>query len=233
MVLSALTAGLFTWGVTTLGALTVLTPFPPRGKITAALSGFGGGVMLASLFFSLLLPAIERSGGWLWPALGTLAGGAAVFLFERFFPQADTGLLSALSVTLHNFPEGMAVGVAFAAPGGEAAAVALAIGIGVQNFPEGAAVALPLHARGLSRGRAFLLGSLSGAIEPLGALLGVCAAQLSALTLPFLLAFSAGAMLCVTVGDLLPEAYAQSRGAAALGLLPGFLLMTILDVALG
>ena len=236
----------FTFLMTALGAATVF--FFARAvceRAQGALLGFAAGVMTAASVWSLILPAIEQTAAegrlppFLPAAAGIVLGSLLLALLDEFTRQrggervthSDFLLLSA--ITLHNIPEGMAVGLAFAlAADGEglAGAAALALGIGVQNFPEGAAVALPVYQAGKSKRRAFWTGVLSGAVEPLfGALVVLAAAGIHAL-MPWLLSFAAGAMLYVVAEELLPRAGGR-RGTC--GFLVGFLLMMILDVALG
>lgn len=236
----------FTFLMTALGAATVF--FFARAvceRAQGALLGFAAGVMTAASVWSLILPAIEQTAAegrlppFLPAAAGIVLGALLLALLDEFTRQrggervthSDFLLLSA--ITLHNIPEGMAVGLAFAlAADGEglAGAAALALGIGVQNFPEGAAVALPVYQSGKSKRRAFWTGVLSGAVEPLfGALVVLAAAGIHAL-MPWLLSFAAGAMLYVVAEELLPRAGGR-RGTC--GFLVGFLLMMILDVALG
>ena len=236
----------FTFLMTALGAATVF--FFSRAvceRAQGALLGFAAGVMTAASVWSLILPAIEQTAaeGRLPPVLpaaaGIVLGALLLALLDEFTRQrggervthSDFLLLSA--ITLHNIPEGMAVGLAFAlAADGEglAGAAALALGIGVQNFPEGAAVALPLYQSGQSKLRAFVTGVLSGAVEPLfGVLVVLAAARVHAL-MPWLLSFAAGAMLYVVAEELLPRAGSR-RGTC--GFLVGFLFMMVLDVALG
>ena len=248
-------AGLFTWGVTALGAALVwfTRHFSSRGM--DCMLGFGAGVMLASSFWSLLLPGLEQAealalNGWLTAALGILCGAAAVDLGGRVCRRLNQARHNGDSarrcqlligaITLHNIPEGMAVGVAFGAlaGGGGAAALGgacmLALGIGLQNFPEGAAVSLPLRREGMSRGRAFFFGQLSGFVEPVSAVLGAVLAATLRQALPFLLCFAAGAMLWVILTEMVPESQSSSaRVPAAWWTLGGFCLMTVLDVALG
>ena len=240
----------FTFLMTALGAATVF--FFARKvceRAQGALLGFAAGVMMAASVWSLILPAIEQTEAegrlppfiilaWLFLTAGIVLGALTLFLLDELVRRRGGGevhsdflLLSA--ITLHNIPEGMAVGLAFAlAADGEslAGAFALALGIGVQNFPEGAAVALPVYQSGKSKRRAFWTGVLSGAVEPLfGALVVLAAAGIHAL-MPWLLSFAAGAMLYVVAEELLPRAGGR-RGTC--GFLVGFLLMMILDVALG
>ena len=236
----------FTFLMTALGAATVF--FFARAvceRAQGALLGFAAGVMTAASVWSLILPAIEQTAAegrlppFLPAAAGIVLGALLLALLDEFTRQrggervthSDFLLLSA--ITLHNIPEGMAVGLAFAlAADGEglAGAAALALGIGVQNFPEGAAVALPLYQSGQSKLRAFVTGVLSGAVEPLfGVLVVLAAARVHALT-PWLLSFAAGAMLYVVAEELLPRAGSR-RGTC--GFLVGFLFMMVLDVALG
>lgn len=217
----------------------------PGGRAEKAVSGFAAGIMSAAAVWSLILPAIERTEavgrlpGWLPAALGLLAGAAFLCLPEKLpLPglSRKSGAGSPLlftAITLHNIPEGMAVGLAFAlAEGAEglAAASALALGIGVQNLPEGAAVSLPLRQRGMSRGRAFAYGAAAGAVEPVFGLLAVLAAAWAQPLMPWLLSFAAGAMLFVSARELVPEA---SGPSGSLSYILGFALMMTLDVALG
>ena len=237
----ALAGTQFIFLMTTLGAALV---FFFAGEVELRfqhiLPGFAGGVMTAASVWSLLLPAIAQTAAesalpaWLPAAAGLLSGAgflAAVDAVQRGAAGRERMLFTA--VTLHNIPEGMAVGLAFAlAADGEglAAAAALAFGIGVQNFPEGAAVSLPLRQLGMGRGRAFLWGAASGAVEPVFGMLAVFAAAALHPVMPWLLGFSAGAMLYVTVHELAPEA---GSCGGAFGYLGGFALMMTLDVALG
>ena len=237
----ALAGTQFIFWMTALGAATVFLfrdELSPRKK--ALLLGFAGGVMTAASVWSLLLPAIDQAAAesalpaWLPAALGMALGACFLELADRLQRgAAGQERLLFTAITLHNIPEGMAVGLAFALLGeGEspAAAMALALGIGVQNFPEGAAVSLPMRQLGESKLRAFLWGAASGAVEPVFGLLAFLAAAALHPVMPWLLGFAAGAMLYVTARELLPEAEG-ARGA--LGYLGGFLLMMILDVALG
>lgn len=230
---------LFTWGVTAAGAALVFGVSNNDGQWMKLLLGFGVGVMIAASFWSLLAPAIEQSGSWLMPALGFAAGGTFILLADHCLSCSDlivnTGkrwnFLMVLAVTLHNIPEGMAIGVAFGADGGMTPWL-LALGIGLQNFPEGAAVALPLRKEGCTRVKSFMYGQASGFVEPVAGLLGVLAAQTLEICLPFLLSFAAGSMMAVVGGELMPEEN-EGRQLTICGLLIGFLLMMILDVALG
>ena len=234
----------FLFLMTTLGAATVFF-FAQEVCVRSqrAFLGFAAGVMTAASVWSLILPAMEQTAaeGRFPPVLPVSAGiffGAAFLmgldaLCERCGRKLGGNALLLTAITLHNIPEGMAVGLAFAlAADGEslAAAVALALGIGVQIFPEGAAVSLPLRQMGATRLRAFLTGMLSGAVEPLAGVLVVLAAAGAHALMPWLLSFAAGAMLCVTAGELLPRA--AGRGGTC-GFVGGFLLMMALDVALG
>lgn len=234
----ALVGTQFIFWMTVLGASLVFFFRDENPRFRAALPGFAGGVMTAASVWSLLLPAIEQSAqegalpAWIPAASGLLLGAGFLMAADALQRGAGEGLLFT-AITLHNIPEGMAVGLAFALAGdGErlAAALTLALGIGVQNFPEGAAVSLPLRMRGMGRGRAFLYGAASGAVEPLFGLLAVFAAALVHPAMPWLLSFSAGAMLYVTAHELCPEA----RGRiGAVAFILGFALMMSLDVALG
>ncbi|WP_456410313.1 ZIP family metal transporter [Oceanithermus sp.] len=261
----AFLAGLFTWGMTALGAATVfLKREMPRTWLDAML-GFAAGVMIAASVWSLLLPAIDlaESGGqpgWLPAAVGFLLGGGFLRLVDRYLPhlhlfepdEAAEGVsttwhrttLLIIAITLHNLPEGLAVGVAFGAAhvlgGGEqaaallAGAVTLAIGIGLQNLPEGAAVSMPLRREGLSPKRSFFFGQLSALVEPVGAVLGATAVLVVQPLLPYALAFAAGAMIFVVVEEIIPESQSSGNGdVATFGVMIGFALMMVLDVALG
>lgn len=222
--------------------------------------GFAAGVMIAASIWSLLIPAIEEATekgwpGWLPAAGGLILGAAFLILMDSFLPHLHLGetkpeglssswkrtTLLVFAVTLHNIPEGMAVGVSFALaaqnghdPAMYTAAMALAIGIGIQNFPEGAAISLPLRQEGLSTGKAFIFGSLSGLVELVFGVLTVLIAGFIQPLMPWLLAFAAGAMLYVVVEELIPEAHlGEHSNIGTLGVLAGFLIMMILDVALG
>ena len=236
----------FIFLMTSLGAASVLfcrEDTLPRSQ--TGMMGFAGGVMTAATVWSMLLPAIEQTRAegifpcWLPAAAGTAAGAAflcaldALILRLRRGGSAEKSSMLMTAITLHNIPEGMAVGLAFALSGGTdglTAAAALALGIGVQNIPEGAAVSLPLRRMGMSRGRAFSMGMLSGAVEPLFGMLTVMAVSGISRIMPWLLGFSAGAMLYVVVCELIPAAD-DRRGL--FWYVAGFLLMMILDVALG
>ena len=240
----------FTFLMTSLGAAAVFVfRGAVRPAVQRALLGFAAGVMTAASIWSLLLPAIEQSADRRWPVWLPAAAGLAlgvVFLaaLDAALPRLRArqrqlsaarrqDLLLITAITLHNIPEGMAVGLAFAlAYDGEALATAwaLAVGIGIQNFPEGAAVALPLLQEGERRGKAFLTGVLSGAVEPVFGVATVLAAALLRPLMPWLLSFAAGAMLYVVVEELVPQAH--SRGGTC-GFVLGFLVMMVLDVALG
>ena len=237
----------FIFLMTSLGAAMVfLFPGGMKLRFQAVMMGFAGGVMMAASVWSMLLPALEQAEElpmpcWVPAALGTLAGTvflaaldslAARRIKRSAVPAANDSLLMT-AITLHNIPEGMAVGLAFALAGnaeGLTAAIALALGIGVQNFPEGAAVSLPMRQLGLSRGRAFLMGVFSGAVEPVFGMLAVFAASGVHVLMPWLLSFSAGAMIYVVVCELIPAAKDRP---GLFGFMGGFLMMMLLDVALG
>ena len=243
----------FTFGMTTLGAATVFFfAGEPRPRFQRAMLGFAAGVMTAASVWSLLLPAIDQASesggplpGWLPAAAGMLTGVVFLAFLDSLLPRLrrrsasggddnwrqNTLLMTA--ITLHNVPEGMAVGLAFAlAAEGEnlAGATALALGIGIQNFPEGAAIALPLRQEGKTRLRAFLGGMLSGVVEPVFGILVVLLAAWAQPMMPWLLSFAAGAMLYVVVEELIPQAHSR---AGTCGFVTGFLIMMVLDVALG
>ncbi|MDR0585479.1 MAG: ZIP family metal transporter [Treponema sp.] len=262
VVIQALLACLFTWGLTALGAGTVFFfKTINRGALDGML-GFAAGVMIAASFWSLLSPAIamvsESSGvpRWLPAAAGFLLGGGFLRLADRLLPHLhiehntddaegiktswSRSVLLVLAITLHNIPEGLAVGVGFGAaaagiPGaGLAGAMALALGIGLQNFPEGAAVSIPLRRDGLSRLWSFWYGQLSGLVEPVAGVLGAALVFFIQPVMPYALSFAAGAMIFVAAEELIPEAYgAGNDHIATTGLMLGFTLMMILDVGLG
>ncbi len=238
----------FTFLMTTLGAATVFFFVgAPHPRSQRAMLGFAAGVMTAASVWSLLLPAIDQASswtipGWLPAAVGMLSGVVFLAALDSLLPHLrkirDSGAsrqnaLLMTAITLHNVPEGMAVGLAFAlAAQGEnlAGATALALGIGIQNFPEGAAISLPLRQEGQSRARAFWGGTLSGVVEPLFGILVVLASSWAQPLMPWLLSFAAGAMLYVVVEELVPQAHSR---AGTCGFVMGFLIMMVLDVALG
>lgn len=206
------------------------------------------GIMLASSFFSLLLPALETCGDFAYLILtgGFIAGGLLIVVTDLVIKKLSSSsgkvkrscAVMCVAVTVHNVPEGLAVGVAFGALSqgggvGAVAAIMLAVGIGIQNFPEGMCVAFPLRASGMSRSKSFLLGQLSGAVEILAGVIGALAVTFISGILPFALAFSAGAMLAVVCSELIPESFASDKLKATLGVVAGFALMMILDIAFG
>ena len=260
-VTQALLATLFTWLVTAAGAAPVLFVKRFNQKIMDGLLGMAAGVMIAASYWSLLAPAIEMSAGdWKPATIGFLLGGLCLYLIDKVLPHLHLGLdisqaegihtswhrsiLLVLAVTLHNIPEGLAVGVAFGAVAhaADAAAarelmfggIALAIGIGLQNFPEGLAVALPLRREGLGRFRAFMYGQASGIVEPVAGVLGAWLVLTMGALLPYGLAFAAGAMIFVVVEELIPESQREGyTDCATVGAMVGFAIMMVLDVALG
>lgn len=260
-ILLALAATLFTWGVTALGSAMVFFFKSINKLVLNVMLGFAAGVMIAASFWSLLAPAIdmaEESGtaGWIPAVVGFLAGGAFLFIVDKILPHVHMDLaidkaegiktpwqrsiLLVLAITLHNIPEGLAVGVAFGAlafnpdPAVLAGAVALAIGIGLQNFPEGAAVSIPLRREGFSRFKAFNYGQLSGIVEPVAGVLGAYLIVTVQPLLPYALAFAAGAMIFVVVEELIPESQTgHETDYSTVGAMIGFAVMMFLDVALG
>jgi ZIP family zinc transporter len=260
----ALLATLFTWAMTALGASLVFLFKSIQRDVLNAMLGFAAGVMIAASFWSLLEPAIKLAGegqppAWAVAAIGFLAGAGFLYLADKLLPHLHPGLersqaegvktgwrrsaLLVLAITLHNIPEGLAMGVAFGAAAAGlpsstlAGAAALAMGSGIQNFPEGAAVSISLRREGFSRFRAFLYGQASGLVEPLAAVLGAAAVLSVRSALPYALAFAAGAMIYVVVEELIPEAQQGEGGSrtdiATLGCMAGFAVMMALDVALG
>ena len=252
-------ATLFTWGVTALGASFVFLFRSMNRAFLDGMLGFTGGVMVAASFWSLLSPAIEMSEGEgfvkvIPAAIGFLLGALFIFGLDKVLPHLHINFkesegiktpwhrttLLALAITLHNIPEGLAVGVLF---GGVAAgipeasisgAVVLALGIGIQNFPEGIAIAVPLRRQGASRFKSFWYGQMSAIVEPIFAVLGAVAVTFFTPILPYALAFAAGAMIFVVVEEVIPETQLDKyTDIAALGFVGGFIIMMILDVALG
>ncbi len=260
-VVQALLATLFTWGLTALGAALVFTAREPNRKFFDATLGFAAGVMIAASFWSLLAPAIVMSEGgsvpsWVPATVGFLLGAAFLRGLDMVLPHVHLfepvehaegipttwrrSTLLVMAITLHNIPEGLAVGVAFGAvaAGLESAtlagAIALALGIGLQNFPEGMAVSMPLRREGISRGKAFWYGQLSGMVEPAAGVAGAALVLLARPILPYALAFAAGAMIFVVVEEVIPESQtAGNTHAATLGTMLGFAVMMTLDVGLG
>lgn len=260
-VLAALLATTFTWLVTAAGAALVFVFRDLSRKWLDGMLGFSGGVMMAASYWSLLAPSIELSKQlgyipWLMPALGFLTGSLFLFGMDRVIPHLHINFnkteaegiptdwrsttLLVLAITLHNIPEGLAVGVAFGAfaadiPGASlGAAIALAIGIGIQNFPEGIAISFPLRRKGVSKFRSFWFGQLSAFVEPFAGVAGALAVLYLQPILPFALAFAAGAMIFVVIEEVIPETQRDRyTDIAALGFIVGFVVMMILDVALG
>ncbi|MFC1787131.1 ZIP family metal transporter [Halobacteriota archaeon] len=260
-VILALLATSFTWAMTALGAATVFMTKDVSKKLLDWMLGFAGGVMIAASYWSLLAPAIEMSAGkdipvWFPALVGFLMGGIFLRGIDKILPHLHVGFpmeeaegikttfqrstLLTLAITLHNIPEGLAVGVAFGAVAAGfpaatlTAAIALAVGIGIQNFPEGLAVSMPLRRDGMSRFRSFWYGQLSAIVEPVAGVIGAAAVILIRPLLPYALSFAAGAMIFVVVEELIPE---SQRGGntdlATMGAMIGFAVMMVLDVAFG
>lgn len=260
-IILALGATLFTWAVTALGSSMVFFFKTINQKVLNSMLGFAAGVMIAASFWSLLQPAItmtEERGETSWvPALiGFLSGGVFLLIVDKILPHLHMGLkrsqaegiktswqrsiLLVLAITIHNIPEGLAVGVAFGAlaqnpdMGVLAGAMVLAFGIGLQNFPEGAAVSIPLRREGFSRLKAFNYGQLSGIVEPISGVLGAYLVLTITPILPYALAFAAGAMIFVVVEELIPESQTGNEtDYSTIGAMLGFAVMMTLDVALG
>ncbi len=260
-VLLALFATLFTWALTALGASMVFLFKSINKMVLNSMLGFAAGVMIAASFWSLLKPAIEMSEqngsiAWVPAVVGFLAGGAFLLLVDKLLPHLHMGLatnkaegiktswqrsvLLVLAITLHNIPEGLAVGVAFGALAYDPStsvlvgAMVLAFGIGIQNFPEGAAVSIPLRREGLSRTKSFNYGQLSGIVEPMAGVLGAYLVTMMNPLLPYALSFAAGAMIFVVVEELIPSSQTgQETDFSTIGAMLGFATMMLLDVALG
>jgi len=260
-VLQALLATCFTWAMTALGAAAVFTAKDISRKLLDVMLGFTGGVMIAASYWSLLAPAIEMSEGkdipaWVPAVVGFLLGGIFLRGVDKVLPHLHLGFpreeaeglktswhrstLLVLAITLHNIPEGLAVGVAFGAlaaglsAASLGAAIALAIGIGIQNFPEGLAVSMPLRREGMSRWKSFWYGQLSAIVEPIAGVIGAAAVIIAQPILPYALAFAAGAMIFVVIEEVIPEAQrGGNTDLATMGGMVGFAVMMVLDVALG
>ncbi|HYK73335.1 MAG TPA: ZIP family metal transporter [Pseudoneobacillus sp.] len=258
----ALLATIFTWGMTAIGAALVFTTKKVNQKLLDGMLGFAAGVMIAASFWSLLSPALEMSEGgpipkWIPAAVGFLLGGLFLMIIDKILPHLHPNspmneaegihpdnkrrsTLLVLAITLHNIPEGLAIGVAFGAvaAGFEsaslAAAVSLAIGIGIQNFPEGVAVSMPLRRDGMSRRKSFAYGQFSAMVEPIAAVIGVLAVTYMQAMLPYALSFAAGAMIFVVAEEVIPGSQENGNNdLASISLMIGFVVMMILDVALG
>ncbi len=253
-VCQGLIATLFTYTVTALGASLVFFFKSINQKLMDMMMGFAAGIMIAASFWSLLSPAIDLStslgsNAWLTAAIGFLFGGFFIIgsdvllsksqLFNENRSSSKRSILLNLAVTLHNIPEGLAVGVSFACvsiglPGTSLlSSIMLTIGIGLQNLPEGACVSIPLRRDGMSRRKSFLLGQASGLVEPIAGILGVLYAIKMRSALPIALTFSAGAMIAVVCSELIPESFKDNKTIASCGVLLGFVVMMVLDVALG
>ena len=260
-IIQALLGTAFTYAMTALGAAGVFLSKELNRKWLDAMMGFAAGVMIAASYFSLLAPAINMSGSlgvpvWMPAVVGFLAGGGFLLSVDKILPHLHPGeiqpegvksswqrsVLLVVAITLHNIPEGLAVGVAFGAAGAGidgstlSSAIALALGIGIQNFPEGMAVSMPLRGENISRKKAFMLGQLSGLVEPIAAVIGAWAVLAIRGLLPYALAFAAGAMIYVVAEELIPEAK-RSAGyhsdVPTISVMIGFAVMMLLDVALG
>jgi ZIP family zinc transporter len=247
--------------MTAAGAAVVFTAKDFSRRVLDAMLGFAAGVMIAASYWSLLAPAIEMSEGkavpsWVPAVSGFLIGGVFLRLVDRLLPHLHLGFLTGeaeglktnwrrstllvMAITLHNIPEGLAVGVAFGALAANlpatslGAAIALAIGIGIQNFPEGLAVSMPLRREGLSRRKSFWYGQLSGVVEPIAGVIGAATVIVAQPILPYALAFAAGAMIFVVIEELVPEAQrGGNTDLATMGGMVGFAVMMLLDVGLG
>lgn len=261
-IIQVICATAFTWGMTALGAALVFTTKKFNQKFLDSMLGFAGGVMIAASFWSLLSPALEMAEtrslpAWIPVAIGFILGGIFIASIDKLLPhlhpnapmsQAEgirpkkrkRSTLLVLAITLHNIPEGLAIGVSFGAvamgsPSASlAGALALAIGIGVQNIPEGVAVSMPLLRDGMSRRKSFMFGQFSGMVEPISAVIGFFAISFIEPLLPLALAFAAGAMIFVVAEEVIPSSQEEgNKDLAVMSLMIGFTVMMILDVALG
>lgn len=255
-------ATLFTWAMTALGAALVFTTKNFNQKLMDSMLGFAGGVMIAASFWSLLSPALdlaEENGSitWVPAAVGFMLGGIFLWGIDKILPhlhptspmseaegyqpkKKKRSTLLVLAITLHNIPEGLAVGVAFGAVAAEfpsasiTGAIVLALGIGIQNFPEGLAVSMPLRREGMSRRKSFMYGQFSGMVEPIAGIIGAMAVTFIQPLLPYALSFAAGAMIFVVAEEVIPDSQEEgNKDLAVMSLMIGFTIMMILDVALG
>lgn len=261
-VMQAFLATLFTWSVTAAGAALVFFTKAVNQKVMDSMLGFAAGVMIAASFWSLLAPGLEMAEylghiPWLTAVIGFMSGGIFMRLTDRILPHLHPGLsidksegvktswqrstLLVLAITLHNIPEGLAVGVAFGAVAAGlpsatiGGAMALAIGIGIQNFPEGTAVSMPLRREGMSKGKSFFIGQASALVEPIAGVIGALFVIKMQNILPYALCFAAGAMIFVVVEELIPESQSNYANIdlVTLATMTGFSVMMVLDVALG
>lgn len=259
-VMQAFLGTLFTWGMTALGASLVFFVRGTNQKFLDSMLAFAGGVMIAASYWSLLAPAIEMAEkgpvpSWIPAVVGFLLGGVLLLMIDRLLPVINTDrymhdikdnkaknrtALLVFSMTLHNIPEGLAIGVAFGALASNvtestlAGAVALAIGIGIQNFPEGTAVSMPLHRDGMRKSKSFMFGQFSGMVEPIAAVIGAVAVMVIQPILPYALSFAAGAMIFVVAKEIIPGSHEKGNvNLASISLMIGFAVMMTLDVALG
>jgi zinc transporter, ZIP family len=260
-IIQALLATCYTWAMTALGAAVVFTARDISRWILDMMLGFAGGIMIAASYWSLLAPAIDMSQGkdipaWVPAVIGFLVGGIFLRGIDMVLPHLHLGFpteeaegfktgwprstLLIIAITLHNIPEGLAVGVAFGAlaagfPAATlGAAISLAIGIGIQNFPEGLAVSMPLRREGMSRRKSFWYGQLSAVVEPIAGVIGAAAVIIAQPILPYALAFAAGAMIFVVIEEVIPEAQrGGNTDLATMGAMVGFAVMMSLDVAFG
>jgi zinc transporter, ZIP family len=261
-VMQALIATIFTWGITAAGAAIVLFTKEVNQKFMDSMLGFAAGVMIAASFWSLLAPGLEMAEElghtpWLTAVVGFMGGGIFMRLTDKFLPHLHPGLeieksegvktswqrstLLVLAITLHNIPEGLAVGVAFGAVAANlpsatiGGAIALAIGIGIQNFPEGTAVSMPLRREGMGKWKSFFMGQASGIVEPIAGVIGALFVLRMQNILPYALCFAAGAMIFVVVEELIPESQRNESNIdlVTMATMVGFSIMMVLDVALG
>lgn len=246
-ILYSFIAGLFTFFLTTLGALTVFSVKSNNNKLIALMLGFGGGVMVAASIFSLLNPAIEYSillnyKPWIICMVGFIVGVVLILILDYFLSKKEesskSNKLMVLAVIIHNIPEGLAIGVAFGSLLKEIStstligAIMLAVGIGLQNFPEGAAISIPLSVTGTKKFKSFLIGAFSGVVEPIAAVIGAILVSFIELSLPFVLVIAAAIMIFVVIDEIIFLSHTYHKRLTSIGFIFGFIIMMVLDLAL-
>lgn len=250
-ILYGLLAGIFTWILTVLGSLMVYSVNISKKSLVAVFLGFGGGVMVAASFFSLLLPAIDFAISlnykpWLICLIGFIVGVVIILLIdlllakkEKFDEINKNNTLMVLAVIIHNIPEGLAIGVAFGSlsigidSSSLISAIMLSVGIGLQNFPEGAAISIPLRSTGMNKHKAFLIGALSAVVEPIAAVIGVILVSVIELTLPLVLVIASAIMIFVVIDEIISLGHDYHKRLTSIGFIMGFIIMMVLDLAFG